>query len=248
MFNMLNILTITGISIVLVIIMIEIYLNYFYKENFKIDIEIKQPIINKEIIEFNEPNPWNKIIINSLTQKNIYHIKLNNFDGDKFIEWKNILNNIDYNVSTKELSIETKEESEALACVNLIISNMNNDININEILNKNLLKISIKKAKNHKLVSNKLIELIKENNNSLEEINDEMEYNIDTVELIDNIINEPINIDNTPVINKPVINKPDNNDLLNEVNKQIFEEAPLLNNTFLNNDIQPYRGNEFFLI
>ena len=53
--------------------------------------------------------------------------------------------------------------------VNLIISNMNNDIKMDEIIDNKLITVSIQKAKTHKLVCNKLKELILENNRSLED-------------------------------------------------------------------------------
>ena len=136
----------------------------------------------KDEIVFDTPNPWCKIMVGDNTTK--YFIKINNFQENKFIEWKKIIENLDYDIKNKELILETTEEAEALALVNLIISTMNDDISLEDVLNNKLISISIRKAKSHKLVCNKLIELIKENNspkrNNIESLDSSVEYSVDT--------------------------------------------------------------------
>ena len=183
-----------SIFIILILLILEFYFNYFHNEddnktNKKTSnesFENKEKVETKEIlnedkkyknvedtqnlIEFKNPNPWCKISINK-DDYTKYYIKLNNFKEDKYLEWKKLIDSLDYDIETKELILETKEEYEALALVNLIISNMNEDIDLEEVINNKLITISIQKAKKHKLVCNKLKELITENNKSPEEKN-----------------------------------------------------------------------------
>ena len=177
--------------IIIILLILEIYFNYFnviskdkieeeaftQNENAKENVEPTsidnmnenfESIPSEEIIQFNNPNLWCKISINK-NDYTKYYIKMNNFNEKIFLEWKKLIDSLDYDVNTKELILETKEEHEALALVNLIISNMNNDIKMDEIIDNKLITVSIQKAKTHKLVCNKLKELILENNRSLED-------------------------------------------------------------------------------
>lgn len=151
---------------------------------------------NNEIIVFNNPDPWCKVNIGDNYTK--YHIYLNVFDENKFIEWKKLIGSLDYDVENKELIIETNQEYEALALINLIISNMNNSIDFNEILNNKLISISIEKAKSHSLVCNKLKELIRENNSPINNLKENIikNFDVNNNNNFENQINiiEPVNI------------------------------------------------------
>lgn len=234
-----------GITIILLLLLLEGYF-YLYKSkdnftNIKKEKETNEtkltgltktegsPIVDDnvlDVIEFEEQNPWYKAIIgkNDYTK---YFIKIKNFDNEKFIEWKALVKNLDYDVDSKSLIITTDTEGEALAVINLIISNMNRDITLSEIIEKDLIKISIKKAKSHKLVCNKLIELIKNNNKEMSN-NTQIDYIMDTA-------------------NMPKIMHIQNNEnqLLNNVNKNIFGDEPIEK---YDSYIQPYGGSEFSLI
>ncbi|MBT7076635.1 MAG: hypothetical protein HN930_02835 [Pelagibacterales bacterium] len=231
-----------SIGIIITLICIEIYYSYFYKEsvseNENMDndddtesenLEIYNGLANEndEVIEFKEPNPWCKIIV-GLDNTTRYFVKINNFNEDKYLEWRKLINSLDYDVETRELILETNSEEEALALTNLIISNMNDEIEIEDILDKNLIHISVAKAKSHKLVCNKLIELIKDSSSidikASRNANNQVEYSID--------------------MNRHIETK---QDLLNDVNKKIFSNEPM-NNTFMPIAPTPYGGSEYALL
>ena len=125
-----------SLGIIITLIFIEIYYNYFYNENnekFDDDIDDEESVqqnalsdINEDemgdVLTFNDPNPWCKVIVgtNDITK---YFIRISNFDENKYLEWKNIVDTLDYDVENKTLILETKSEAEALAVINLIISN-----------------------------------------------------------------------------------------------------------------------------
>ena len=140
------------ITIIIIIICFEIYIRYYKK--FK---EIKP---NLEI----DDGPWDKIDID--IDRNKYYIKINNFDEHKFIQWKKLPFKIDYDIDNKYLVIKTKSEETALSIDNLFICNMNNELELEYIIEKDLINISKLKAQTHKLVKIKLIELIKEGKTS----------------------------------------------------------------------------------
>jgi hypothetical protein len=146
----------------------------------------------EEELKFDEPNPWTRINVNN--NGNTYHIVIYNFDEGKFMEWKKLVKNVNYDVSKKEFSIKSSSEEKALAIVNLVISHMNNDISVNEIIENRLINKSYLKAKKFPSVKIKLIELIKENN--VEHFAMEPKININTQETINgDVVND--NIDNT---------------------------------------------------
>ena len=70
--------------------------------------------------------------------------------------------NLNFDPRTGELIIPSKEESSALALANLICINFAGNLTLQNILDKNLIQISITKAKTHELVQTKLREQIME--------------------------------------------------------------------------------------
>jgi hypothetical protein len=154
----------------------------YEKEDFS---ELIEEIENE--LNFSDPNPWTKINVNN--DGNTYHIVIYNFDEGKFMEWKKLVKNINYDVTNKEFSIKTSSEEKALAIVNLVISHMNNDISVNEIIENRLINKSYLKAKKFASVKLKLIELIKENN--VEHFAMEPKININTQETINgDVVND----------------------------------------------------------
>ena len=252
----------TTVFVIVILLILEFYFNYFRKSNDKkVDeepIENKEQVENfenkgndnleevfgekedEEIIQFNNPNPWCKVSIN-MNDYTKYFIKINNFDEEIFLEWKKLIDSLDYDVDSKELILETREEYEALALVNLIISNMNKDIGIEEIMENRLITISIQKAKSHKLVCNKLKELIMENNKPIDQrnINNTISYNQDINE--DNSIYENVEIKlDHPVNQNPVDNV--------QSQEKVYSNSQ--NNSFPIESFEPipYGGSEFALI
>ena len=145
------------ITIIIIIICLEVYIRYYIKPTDIIPTDIKE---EKKEENDNLNEPWDKVDID--VDKNKYYIKVNNFDEYKFIEWKKLPIKIDYDIDNKYLIIKTKSEETALAVANLFICNMNNELDLQYIIDNDLINVSKLKAKTHKLVKTKLIELIKE--------------------------------------------------------------------------------------
>jgi hypothetical protein len=124
--------------------------------------DIEQPTENK-IYEFDRPYPWTKIIyIEEDEYPYLFHIKVIIPSLNDFERWKQIIPNINLNPITKELIIPSKDEASALAIANLICINFSGQMTMKEILDKDLIRISITKAKTHEVVRNKLKEQIME--------------------------------------------------------------------------------------
>jgi hypothetical protein len=117
-----------------------------------------------KIMDFDKPNPWTKIIINPLEEfPYLFHIKAKVPSLNDFENWKQIIPNINFNPKTGELIIPSKDEPSALALSNLILINFSGQLSLQNILEKNLIQISVAKAKSHEMVQNKLREQIMEN-------------------------------------------------------------------------------------
>ncbi len=117
-----------------------------------------------EVIEYNKPNPWSKIIINKQSEyPYLFHIKIKIPSLNDFENWKQIIPNISFDPRSGELIIPSKDEASALALANLICSNFMGNLSLQNILDKNLIQISVNKAKSYEVVQNKLREQIMEN-------------------------------------------------------------------------------------
>lgn len=123
-----------------------------------------KPQPEPKIWEFDRPNPWTKVIFNETDEYPYYfHIKISIPSLNDYEMWKQIVPNIDFNPRTGELIIPSKEEASALALANLICINFSGQMSIENILDKNLIQISIGKSRAHEVVQNKLREQIMEN-------------------------------------------------------------------------------------
>ena len=117
-----------------------------------------------KIMVFDKPNPWTKIIIVPLEEyPYFFHIKAKIPSLNDFESWKKVIPNINFDPRAGELIIPSKDEPSALAIINLILINFSGQMSIQNILEKNLIQISIAKAKTHELVQTKLREQIMEN-------------------------------------------------------------------------------------
>jgi hypothetical protein len=124
--------------------------------------DIEQTTENK-IYEFDRPYPWTKIIyIEEYEFPYQFHIKINIPSLNDFERWKHIIPNINLNPNTRELIIPSKDEASALAIANLICINFSGQMTMKEILDKDLIRVSVTKAKTHEVVRNKLKEQIME--------------------------------------------------------------------------------------
>ena len=120
-------------------------------------------VSNNKIQEFDRPYPWSKIIyIKEDEFPYYYHIKIVIPSLNDFENWKQIIPNLDFNPNSGELIIPSKDEASALAVANLICINFSGQMSIQDILKKDLIKISIIKAKTHEVVRTKLREQIME--------------------------------------------------------------------------------------
>jgi len=105
--------------------------------------------------------PWTQIIYNyghKFPFKFFIKIKIQSLND--YQTWKEIIPNLDFDSKTGEVIIPSKDEAGALAIANLIISNFQGQLSIENILEKNLIPISITKAQQHEIVKNKLREQI----------------------------------------------------------------------------------------
>jgi hypothetical protein len=114
--------------------------------------------------EFNKPNPWTKLIVKKNEEYPLhFHIKIKIPSLNDFQTWKQIVPNLNFDPNTGEMIIPSQDEAAALALANLIIINFTGQMSLKDILEKNLIQISVAKAKSHELVQNKLREQIMDN-------------------------------------------------------------------------------------
>lgn len=140
----------------------------------------KHKNINKyKNIEYDNPNPWNKVIYNP-DSKYLYtffiNIDIPSFNN--YHNWKKIINNIEYVPKNKELVISAQDEETAIAIINLIIMTFTNKISIDDIISKDLINISIIKTKENIDIKEKFRQQINEyiysqNNNTDTTIDDD---------------------------------------------------------------------------
>lgn len=150
-----------------------------------------QVVPNKHIIwVFNNPNPWTQIVYtygHSFPFKFFIKVKiptLNDYEA-----WKQIIPNLDFDSKTGELMIPTKDEASALAVANLIVSNFMGQLSMENIIQKNLIAISINKAKQYDMVKNKLKEQIMEAIHGKSQSNNS-DYEQDLAKKAHNVIKE----------------------------------------------------------
>lgn len=129
-------------------------------------LETREGFANDEVkvIEFDKPNPWSKVIVDDRNPYPfLFHIKIRIPSLNDYESWKQIVPNLEFMPRTGELIIPSKDEASALALANLISINFTGQMSLQNILDKNLIQISVSKAKTYELVQNKLREQIMEN-------------------------------------------------------------------------------------
>ena len=143
---------------------------------------------NEYIIwQFDNPSPWTKIVYKyGHSEPYNFYIKVKIPSLNDFENWKNIITNLYFNPTTGELVIPTKDEETALALANLMVTNFNGDLSLQEIINRDLIAISITKAFKYVVVQNKIREQIisginYKNSNSNNSNNSSKEIDIDLV-------------------------------------------------------------------
>ena len=113
-----------------------------------------------------DAKPWNKVKY-TYTDKYPFkfYLKVRVPSLNDYSNWKNIISNLNFDPRSGEIIIPTEDEETALSIGNLIVSNFRGDLSLEEIISKNLIDISINKAKKYEVVKNKLIEQIMTNLN-----------------------------------------------------------------------------------
>lgn len=105
--------------------------------------------------------PWSSLHYN--ISKNICTFSLNALiEKDLLHSWNQIIPNIGFNDKDSTIIITTDDENSALALTNLILSTINQELTIKEIVESNLLDISLNKIRGHPLVKTKILEQINE--------------------------------------------------------------------------------------
>ena len=174
-----------SIFLIIIIILVELYIHFCVKlevdnNNFT-NSELQEA---KEIIIMDK-QPWNKI--KETREQNYYYINIIKFDEVKFIEWKNIIPDIEYDITEKLLKIPSKDEERAMSIVNLMISNMRSDIELNEIMENDLINKSIIKSRKFNVVFTKIKNLVIENNTD--------NSNLENFDILENLNTEKLNIE-----------------------------------------------------
>lgn len=225
--------------IISIIVIIELYLQFCYnKDSFK------------NQTNFQTSDIWTKVEHDKETGYK-YYVIIHDFDEAQFKQWNEIIPELEYDLKTKEVMILSKDETKAIAILNLIISNMQNNISINDIIERDLINRSILKARKFKMVETKLIELIKENNKKELDFNDiEDIETIDTSKLnIDeNKIETDIEIDIETTINEDKRIKPEeyNYDGFSNKHHKIFKVTSSQQaNSKINNKLNGYSGAQY---
>jgi hypothetical protein len=109
----------------------------------------------------NPVNPWTQVTYKYNDEFPFsFFIKIKIPSLNDFQAWKNLLPNLNFDSKTGELIISTIDEATALAIANLIITNFQGHLTIDNIINKNLLSVSVNKAREFELIRNKLREQI----------------------------------------------------------------------------------------
>lgn len=111
--------------------------------------------------KFSQPNPWSTLYFNQTN--NTFTFGLNHPISKTLLnEWNNIIPNLGFNDKDKHLMITTSDEESALAVINLVLSTIHKELKIEEIIESNLIDISVAKIRAHPLVKTKILEQIHE--------------------------------------------------------------------------------------
>ena len=228
------------------------------KENFG---QTKQKSQVNEYV-FDKPNPWSKIIIYDNKEYNYhFYIKIHIPSLNAYENWKQIIPNLNFNATTRELIIPSKDEQSALALINLIYMNFMGQISLTNILEKNLIQISINKCKAYKVIENKIRDQINDNlnGNVNAKINVLYEKDLSSIQNSDQKNSKKINFLNMDTNNELNNRRLDNQELNNsskffnsysDSTVEAVEASRDSLNIFksLETDPQPYDGSYFSYI
>ncbi len=236
------------VIIIIIILAIDIYFKFTDPPETMVNVNE-----DKNIIKFDEPNPWTQIYVGNHINK--YYLKINNIEKYKdklninmwedipFIRKDLIMSNDDL------LIIITNNEKEALVVGNILLSYIIGDLTLTDIIDKDLINSSFQKAQRYELVINKLRELIKENL-----------YKLNRAETIEKYVNDN-EIDTAKIsFQEKAINnlessidysvkkeKKKKEEFVNKINEPeiVTQLTPVIEPTAPLFSVMPYEGSEF---
>ena len=113
--------------------------------------------------DYMSQTPWNKIIYKQNSDFPYYYFITATISNlSEFEKWKNILPNLEFDPKRKSLVFNTKDEGTALAVANIVISNLQGKLSLEDILNKKLIPISINRTTHHDMIKHKIREQLTE--------------------------------------------------------------------------------------
>ena len=161
------------------------------------------------------PQPWNAIVFNPNKDiKYLFIIKINikNTDKQSYLtkikKWSEIIPGIQLNMENNELVIPSEDDNIALAIVNLIINNLKDDLSLKNIIENNLITISIAKIRSYASIRTKIIEQIMENINGESNYQNNTEEHLEYEEDLAQTINTPEENNNKSNDNKSNMEQP----------------------------------------
>ena len=193
-----------SIFFIIIIVLIELYIHFCVKLEVDSNNFTNSDLEEVKEIIIMDKEPWNKI--KETKNNNYYYINIIKFDEVKFIEWKNLIPNIEYDITNKLLKIPSKDEERAMSIVNLMISNMKGDIELNEIVDSDLINKSIIKSRKFNVVFTKIKNLVIENNKNnsdIEELSNLENLNTENLSIQKELNNELKDV-NVPNVNNNV--------------------------------------------
>ncbi len=236
------------VIIIIIILAIDIYFKFTDPPETMVNVNE-----DKNIIKFDEPNPWTQIYVGNHINK--YYLKINNIEKYKdklninmwedipFIRKDLIMSNDDL------LIIIINNEKEALVVGNILLSYIIGDLTLTDIIDKDLINSSFQKAQRYELVINKLRELIKENL-----------YKLNRAETIEKYVNDN-EIDTAKIsFQEKAINnlessidysvkkeKKKKEEFVNKINEPeiVTQLTPVIEPTAPLFSVMPYEGSEF---
>ena len=171
--------------------------------------------IEDDILLFDNPNPWIKIIIKADKKiPNEFYTIVDSLKLDKYVKWKSILPNIKLNIDTNEFIIYSFDEIDALIILNLMIMTFLNQISINEIIKTKLIENTRLKARKYESVQRRIREQIKLNtatfntlDNSPKQVSEENEHPSNMITLSNSSLDFKQDLSRSP---SSIINNSDN--------------------------------------
>ena len=107
--------------------------------------------------EFDNPNPWSRLDVNYDDEFPFkYYIKINFTSLNDYQNWKQLVPNLDFSPKSGELIIPSKNEGSALALVYLLLAQIHDQMSLQDIINKQLIQISVSKAQDNDKIRKKL--------------------------------------------------------------------------------------------